>query len=110
MSLAAKTPELASKINAPTVSNGTRSMPPVSGSSLFEPEGAELLIALALEADALADAPADGLGEVLPAALADAEAPGIALAEALEVGLAITLASIPLSSILPEPIPPEYIP
>ncbi len=56
-----------------------------------------------------AEAPANGLGEVLPATLADAEAPSIALAEALEVGPAIMLASISLLSLPLEPISPEYI-
>ena len=98
ISLAANTPELARKSSAPTESNGTMGIPPVSGSSFIESVGAGVELLMALEAEALADALADPLAEVLAEALA--EALDIVLAEALEVGLAIMLS----------PVPPESIP
>jgi hypothetical protein len=112
ISLAARTPELARKINTPTDSKGTRGMPPVSGSSFFEPEGADAELLMALEGEALAELLAVALAEADALVEADvlAEALDIGLAVALEVGLAIILASVPLSSILPLFIPMPFIP
>jgi hypothetical protein len=103
VSLAANTAELARKSSAPTESNDTRGIPPVSGSSFIEPIGAGVELLMALEAEALADALADALAEVLAEALP--EALDIVLAETLEVGLAIMLSSVPLSFMPPESIP-----
>ena len=112
ISLAARTPELARKINAPADSKGTRGMPPVSGSSFFEPDGADAELLMALEGEALAEGLAVALAEADALVEADvlAEALDIGLAVALEVGLAIILASVPLSSILPLFIPMPFIP
>jgi hypothetical protein len=108
ISLAARTPELARKINAPADSKGTRGMPPVSGSSFFEPDGADAELLMALEGEALAEGLAVALADALVEADELAEALDIGLA--LEVGLAIILASVPLSSILPLFIPMPFIP
>ena len=101
ISLAANTPELARKSSAPTESNGTMGIPPVSGSSFIESVRAGVELLMALEAEALADALADALAEELAEELAEAlaEALDIVLAEALEVGLAIMLSSVPPESI-----------
>jgi hypothetical protein len=89
-------------MSAPTDSSGTRGIPPVSGNTF---DGVAPLVALGAEAlaDVLADELADGLAVALAVGLA--VAPDIAVAEALEAGLAIMLWSIPMLS-----IPPEFIP
>jgi hypothetical protein len=113
ISLAVKTPEPARKTNAPTDSSGARGIPPVSGNSF---DGAALALLVAPGAEALADALAVWLADGLAVALAVAEALDIAVVEALEAGLAIMLSPIPMlffipmSSVPPEPIPPELIP
>jgi hypothetical protein len=110
ISLAARTPELARKINAPADSKGTRGMPPVSGSSFFEPDGADAELLMALEGEALAEGLAVALAEADVLVEADVLAEALDIGLALEVGLAIILASVPLFSILPLFIPMPFIP
>ena len=110
ISLAAKTPELARKINAPADSKGTRGMPPVSGSSFFEPDGADAELLMALEGEALAEGLAVALAEADALVEADVLAEALDIGLALEVGLAIILVSVPLSSILRLFIPMPFIP
>ena len=110
ISLAARTPELARKINTPTDSKGTKGMPPVSGSSFFEPEGADAELLMALEGEALAELLAVALAEADALVEADVLAEALDIGLALEVGLAIILVSVPLSSILPLFIPMPFIP
>jgi hypothetical protein len=110
ISLAARTPELARKINAPADSKGTRGMPPVSGSSFFEPDGTDAELLMALEGEALAEGLAVALAEADALVEADVLAEALDIGLALEVGLAIILASVPLFSILPLFIPMPFIP
>jgi len=110
ISLAARTPELARKINAPANSKGTRGMPPVSGSSFFEPDGADAELLMALEGEALAEGLAVALAEADALVEADVLAEALDIGLALEVGLAIILASVPLFSILRLFIPMPFIP